>query len=789
MLNGLAGDIRQCCRHLRRSPGYAITAIATLTLAIGANSAIFNVVNAVILANLPVPQPEDLITIFTVDSKGATSGLSIPSMRAIQQRTSAFSGIFAFIGGGMEAFEVNGVPAADPVDEVFGDYYEALGIKPALGRFLGASETGNVAVIGYSAWQHFYQGSPDALGKIMLIAGKPHTIVGVHPKSFTGLIREVEPLATIPVGRELIENRKASYYTVIARLRKGIGVAEVQTQIAAVWPSVRAESAPDGGSDRASFLNRRIRIEPAARGVSYLRQRFTQPLFILTGIVAILLLLACVNLASVALARAHSRTPAYALRVALGASRWRLARLSIVESMILAIGGAIPGFAFAAWSSYGLAAFMWTGYGSVKLAVAPNPRVGLFTLALAVGAAILCSLIPALRTGRTFHGSGSRVTGGSRFTGRALVAIQIALSFSIVCSAALFGRSLIGLVRHDFGFASDKLLVAQLFPRATYRGFDKSAYHRQLLEKLHQIPGVQSAAIAHERPIGFRRKAIVQPSGAAPNLQFVTPGFFETMKIPILRGRDFDLNDGIDRPHVALVSATLARAMGADPIGRHFKVSGEDGEFEIIGIVGNTERDPRVTDNGEFYGAILQAPKYLSYANAIVRTQDDPVRLSESLRRQIESLGHEHPLQIETVDAELNRALSVERVLALLAGSFGAFALLLAAIGLFGLLSYTVSRRTAEIGVRVALGASRGSIAWLTLHEVMILLAIGLTSGLAIAVLGGRAIKALIFGVSAYDPAAIAIGIATLVAVSLASSLIPCLKASRIDAAAALRVQ
>src|SRR6516165_8894170 len=168
MLNGLAGDIRQCCRHLRRSPGYAITAIATLTLAIGANSAIFNVVNAVIPASLPVPQPEDLITIFTVDSKGATSGLSIPSMRAIQQRTSAFSGIFAFIGGGMEAFEVNGVPAADPVDEVFGDYYEALGIKPALGRFLGASETGNVAVIGYSAWQHFYQGSPDALGKIML---------------------------------------------------------------------------------------------------------------------------------------------------------------------------------------------------------------------------------------------------------------------------------------------------------------------------------------------------------------------------------------------------------------------------------------------------------------------------------------------------------------------------------------------------------------------------------------------------------------------------------------------
>ena len=788
MLNGLAGDIRQCCRHLRRSPGYAITAIVTLALAIGANSAIFNVVNALILASLPVPQPEDLITISTIDSRGATRGLSIPSMRALQQRTSAFSGIFAFSGGGMEAFEVNGVPAADSADEVSGDYYEALGIKPALGRFLGAGETGNVAVIGYNAWQRFYQGSPDALGKTMLINGKPYTIVGVHPKSFTGLIREVDPLATIPVARERIEDRKASYYTVIARLRKGIDAAGVQTQIDTVWPSIRTEFAPDG-SDRESFLKRRIRSEPAARGISYLRQRFTRPLFILTGIVAILLLLACVNLASVALARAHSRTPEYALRAALGASRWRLARLSVAESVILAIGGAIPGFAFAAWSGHGLAEFMWTGYGSVKLAVAPNFRVGLFTVTLAAGAAILCSLIPALRTGRAFHGSGSRVTGGSRFTGRALVAIQVALSFSIVCSAALFGRSLIGLLRHDFGFASDKLLVAQLFPHSTYSGFDKSVYYRQLLEKLHQIPGVQSAAIAYDRPIGFRRKEIVQPSGAAPNLQFVTPGFFETLKIPVLRGRDFNLNDGIDRPHVALVSATLARAMGVDPIGRHFKISGEDGEFEIIGIVGNTERDPRVTDNGEFYGAILQAPKYLSYANAIVRTQGDPVRLSQSLRRQIESLGREHPLQIETVSSELNRALSVERVLALLAGFFGAFALLLAAIGLFGLLSYTVSRRTAEIGVRVALGASRGSIAWLTLREVAILLAAGLTSGLAIAVLGATAIKALIFGVSAYDPAAIAISIVTLVAVALASSLIPCLKASRIDAAVALRVQ
>src|SRR5215472_8383150 len=334
MLNGLAGDIRQCCRYLRRSPGYAITAIVTLALAIGPNSAIFNVVNALILASLPVPQPEDLITIPTIDSRGATRGLSIPSMRALQQRTSAFSGIFAFSGGGMEAFEVNGVPAADSGDEVFGDYYETLGIKPALGRFLAAGETGNAAVLGYGAWQRFYQGSPDALGKTMLIAGKPYTIVGVHPKSFTGLIREVDPLATIPVARERIEDRKASYYTVIARLRKGIDASAAQARIDTVWPSVRAEFAPDG-ADRASFLNRRIRIEPAARGISYLRQRFTRPLFILTGIVAILLLLACVNLASVALARAHSRTPEYALRAALGASRWRLARLSIAESVIL----------------------------------------------------------------------------------------------------------------------------------------------------------------------------------------------------------------------------------------------------------------------------------------------------------------------------------------------------------------------------------------------------------------------------------------------------------------------
>jgi predicted permease len=783
-MTGLPGNLRHALRTLRKSPGFALTAILTLALGIGANSAIFNVVNALLLASLPVAHPDRLIEISTIDPKDSKHGLSIPAFRSISDRSSSFSGMFAWIGGGMESLEMNGVPIATGVDEIAGDYYQVLGIRPALGRFLTREDTG-VAVLGYSAWQRFYHGSRDVLGKALLINGKPFTIVGVHPKSFTGLIREVEPSATIPISNF---DPASSYFTVIARLRDHVDAAQARVQLEAMWPSIREQTAPASAPDREAFLKRRIREDPAAQGVSYLRERFTRPLYTLSVIVGILLLLACVNLANVALARAHGRAAEYSIRAALGASRWRLAQASLAESILLAILGAVPGFAFADWSSRHLADFMWTGYGRMALRLEPNLRIALFTTAVASLAAILFGVFPAWRAGREFRqGSGSRVTGQLGLAGRTLVTVQIALSFAIVCAALLFGRSLVNLLRQDPGFASDRLLVAQLFPRTSYAGIDKQAYYRQLFEALNSIPGVSSASIANSRPLGFVQKETILPASVMADSQLVAPGYFDTVGMRILRGRDFDFNDAEGRPRVAVVNASLARLLGPAVVGQRVKIGNGKDEYQVVGIVSDAERDPHISNLPAIYGMIFQQPKFLAYVAAVVRTPGDPAQLSGALRQTVEALGREYPLQIDTVRDELNRSLTPERTLALLAGFFGALALLLAAVGLYGLLSYTVSRRTAEIGIRVALGATRGGIAGLILREVAMLLGIGLGAGLGIALAGTRAAAALLYGLTAHDPSTIAIAAGALIVIALLAAVIPSTRAASIDPAVALR--
>jgi putative ABC transport system permease protein len=783
MFTGIPGDLRQALRALRKSPGFALTAILTLALGIGANSAIFNVVNALLLASLPVSHPDRLLEISTLDPKDSKRGLPIPAFESIADRANLFSGMFAWVGGGMENIEMNGTSTAGSVDEIAGDYYEVLGIRPALGRLLAREDSG-VAVLGYEAWQRFYHGDKDLLGKAVLVNGKPYTIVGVHPKSFTGLIREVEASATIPVD----ETYRKSNFTVIGRLRDHAGAEQARVQLEAIWPSIREQTAPDSAPERDAFLARRIQEQPARQGVSYLRERFTQPLYMLSGIVGILLLLACVNLANLALARAHGRTAEYRIRAALGASRWRLAQTSLAESVLLSVLGAIPAFAFANWSSRYLADFMWTGYGRMALSLDPDFRMVLFTAAVASAAAMLSGFFPAWRAGREFRqGSGSRIAGSLGLAGRVLVTVQVALSFAIVCAALLFSRSLLNLLKRDPGFASDRLLVAQLFPRSTYSGFDKSAYHRQLLRTLNEIPGVTAASIANSRPLGFMRRETILPANVTADFQLAAPGYFDTVGMRFLRGRDFDFNDADGRPRVAIVSVSLARLLGTGVIGQHVKIGSEKDEFEVVGIVADAERDPRVSNLAAIYGMIFQHPKYLGYSAAVLRAPGDPALLSRALRRSIESLGREYPLQIESVRDELNRSLTPERTLALLAGFFGALALLLAAIGLYGLLSYTVSRRTPEIGIRVALGATPGGIAWLILREVAILLGIGLAAGLVIALAGARAATALLYGFSGHDPATIAMSAGALIAIGVLASLLPSSRAAAIDPAIALR--
>ncbi len=808
MLSNILTDLRHAARALRKNPGYTCTALVTFTLAIGINSAIFTLANALIFASLPVPRPERLYQISTLSPKGGQGNLSIPAFQLIEKRASVFENVFAWLGGGMENLEMNGILFAGSVDEVAGDYYSTLGIHPALGRFITPADVGldrftpsRVAVLGYRAWQDRYHSDPGVLGKTLSINGMPYTIIGVHPQSFPGLIREAAADATVPVTASAavadhVYDRKNAYYTVIGRLRDGVDSRQARAQIDTLWPAIRDSTAPDLQPDRAYFLARRIQIEPAAHGISYLRERFTQPLYILFGIVALLLLLACVNLATVALARSHGRAAELSVRAALGASRWRLLRASLVESILLACAGVVPALVFAYWGSYQMAHFMWRGYVPLALSVAPSPRVLLFTTGLAVAAAVLSGLLPAWRAGQqdpaaVINPAGSRVAGGLGLSGRILVAFQIALSFAILTGALMFSRSLNQVFRRDPVFEADRLLVAQLFPRSTYHGFDNLAYFRQLLDSLRSMPGVTSAALAHDRPIGLPFKKTLYPANVTADYRLISPGFFDTLGIRLLRGRDFDLRDDATRPQIAIVSAKLARLLvpSGDAIGMRLRIGDLKGEVAIVGIAADaTLDDPRVPDAPAIYVPIFQQqPDYMGWSEAILRTPGNPAGLRRALRSQIESLGREYPLLIETVGDEFDHSMLPERVLALLTTFFGAAGLLLAAVGLYGLLAYTVSRRTAEIGVRVALGASRRAILSLVLRDVAMLLGFGLTAGLAISLAGARLTATVLSGLPSRDVPALIIAAGVLISTAVLAGLVPALRADRIDPAIALR--
>jgi len=796
MLSDFGTDLRDAARTLRKNPGFTLTALVTIALAIGANSAIFTLANALLLTSLPVSHPDRLFEIFTLDSKGEKGKLSMPAFRLIQSQAGIFTSALAWRGGAVENLEVNGITFVGLVDGIGGDYYATLGIRPALGRFITREDIGldhsRVAVIAYRDWQERYHGEPGVIGKTILIDGEPYTIIGVHPKSFPGLIRENAADATIPFDAEALRDRKSAENTVIGRLRDGVSPPQARVRLETIWPSIRQATAADGAPEYNSFLARRIRIEAAARGVSYLRDQFAHPLYILLGIVALLLLLACVNLANLALAQAHGRATERSVRAALGASRWRLIRGSLSESFLLAIGGAVPGLAFAYWGSNHLAQLMWQGFTPLVLSFAPDVRVVLFTAAVTVSTGTLFGLLPAWRAGgqdpaALIQRGSPKAAGGLGVAGRALVVTQIALSFAILAGALLLSRSVGNIVQRDPGFSRDRLLVAQLFPRSTYRGLDKPAYFRRLLESLRAIPAVTAATLKTSLPVGP-----IVPANVSATYHLVAPGFFDTLGIPILRGRDFTMHDDESRPLVAIVSAKLARVVSpsGDAIGRRVRIGDLKGEFEIVGIAGDaTLDDPRTPNAPVIYGATFQNPDLLEYSQAILRTPGDPAWLVRAFRERIESLGREYPLRIQTVKEQYDVALLPERMLMLLTSFFAAVGLLLAAVGLYGLLSYTVLRRTGEIGIHVALGATPGAILALVMRDVAMLVALGLAAGVAIAAAGARAIAAFLYGLSSHDPVTLAFAAGVLVLVAVIASFIPATRAVRIDPVTALHYE
>jgi predicted permease len=806
-------DARYTIRVLIKSPVVTTVAVVSLALGIGANTAIFSLINALVLRPLPVHDPQQLVSIslLSPDSQTDNDPLSMPMFEEIERNQQVFLGMFAW-SEPMATFESDGTRYAAGLNRVTGDYFSTLGVRPLLGRLItpedGALEiAAHVAVLHYRFWQTRYNGDPTVIGKTILVNGHPFTIIGVTTKDFAGLSIDHGSDVTVPIGRSGNDPaaRRYLWLEVIARLKPRVTLQQARAQMNILWPGVLMATVPEDyqGASRARFFARRIHMKSAATGTSYLmRERFSRPLAVLMGLVGLVLLIACVNLANLMLARAAARRQELGIRVALGASGWRLMRQMLTESLLISIAGASLGMAVASWVSRVLVKTMWTGLTPPTLDPSLDLRVLAFTAATAVLTGLLFGLVPAYRASRTCPASALQqnlrtISGGAGALSKILVSAQVALSLVLVIGASLFVRSLQKLRTIDPGFRREGVLVMQLLQQPGREKIpNRTLYYRQLAESLSRLPGVESVSYSHMGPLlpyEFKEPVLVASSHDAP-IQAITdnvgPGFFHLIGMRLLAGREFNWRDNQSASRLAVISESLSRRLLAsgNPIGRKIDVGSQPDHkgVEIVGVVNSASlwklqsQEPLAV-----YFSFLQEQSDQPLLD--IRTAGDSLVLAPSARRTLESLGYHFPMTTRTMEQRADIVLTEERIIAILSVSFGGLALVLSSVGLYGLVSYTVVQRTSEIGIRMALGADRKSVLRLILGQVMWLVLAGCAVGVPAALSASRFIASMLFAVSPYDPVSIALSAAGLLAIALFAGYLPARRASHMDPMTALR--
>src|SRR6266404_284 len=818
-------SLRYALRVLAKNPGFTTVAILSLALGIGANTAIFTLINVLILRDLPVRQPERLVYLSAV-RQGSKITLSYPIFREIERGQRVFSGLIGWGGNWMPNVEVNGVLSRDRVLSVTGNCYSELGAAPFLGRLLTPEDeslsggaNSQVAVIGYEFWQRRFGGALDVVGRQIRIEGHPFTIIGVTRKWFTGLTTGEPPEITVPLtampliqsGEFELESRSLLWLHPVGRLKDGVTLEQARAQLQSFWPDVllATASTQTPGLRRQTFLSMGLDVSSAEKGFAGgLRTQFARPLYVLAGIVGLILLVACVNLANLMLARAAARRHEMSVRVAIGASRWSLAQQVLTESLSLSLAGALLGLAFAYWGSRFLVLLMTQGNQvPVSLDLSPDLRILSLTISVAILTGVLFGLAPAWRSSREDPASVLQqnvrsLSGGANKLSKALIITQVALSLVLLLGAGLFVRSFQRLRAVDLGFKQSSLLQIRLNPKpGGYDKLDMGSYHKQLVQRIASIPGVSSVGFADfSIPSSQAWHETVSSSPADPNtgIHFiadgatVSPGFFHMLGIPLLRGRDFDETEDQRHPHVAIVSSSLAERLfpNGDAIGKtiRFGFMPEYQNMEIIGIAGNARIfELRNAAGPVVYFSDLQTPS--QWGNLIVRTNESPEALKKTVGHEIESLGHEYALSTKTIPQVISQELVEEHVTAMLSGFFAALALLLASIGLYGLMSYTVTRRTREIGIRVAVGAQRENVLWLVLRETLALALFGIAIGIPSAITAARLIATMLFGLSPSDLPTIAAVSLLLLLVALFAGYLPARRTSAIEPIVALRAE
>jgi predicted permease len=822
-------SLRRTFRVLAKNPGFTTVAILSLALGIGANTAIFTLINALLLRNLPVRQPKRLVEVSLVHL-WRKDPFSYPMFRELERGQRVFTGLigvdlgYQWHAGKMLNVEVNGTLSQNHLLWVTENFYSELGVAPYLGRLftpgdagLGNGVASEVAVISFEFWQRRLGGVPDVVGKQIRVEGHPFTIIGVTRKWFTGLTRGEPPEITLPLSAApLIEDgtfsldRGGAYWLfVMGRLKDGVSIEEARAQLQSFWPGVlRATADTRQGSRLQAYLSMRLDVSSAAVGVAEdLRSQFTRPLSVLAGLAGLTLLTACLNLASLMLAHAAARSNEMSMRVVLGASRWSLVRQVLVESLALSLSGALLGLLFAYWACRLLLLLIMQGNSMlVALDLSPDLRVLSFTIFLAVFTGILFGIVPAwrcslLNPAPALQQGTHNLSGRTGKFGKMLVSSQVAFSLVLLLGAGLLAKSFERLRSSDLGFQMDNVLEVTLYPRpGASQDLDMNSYHSQLLERVSSIPGVLSAGYSNNSMVGGQElgwQDDVSPESDDPAATvkvraygtMVSPVFFRTLGIPLIRGRDFNQTDDKRHPHVAIVSSSLAERLfpNGDAVGKRIRIVANR-NIEIVGVAGDARIfDLRDVAAPAIFLSYLQTPP--AWGGLVVRTKGPPERLAKTVGREIESLGREYPFWTGTVAQAMSQQLAKERVTAMLSGFFAFLAVLLACVGLYGLTSFAVSRRTREIGIRVALGAQRENVLWIVLRETLVLALFGVAIGIPSALAATRLIASMLFGLSPSDIPTITAVSLLLLSAALFAGYLPARRASAVDPIVALRAE
>ncbi|HTR36918.1 MAG TPA: ABC transporter permease [Bryobacteraceae bacterium] len=848
-MGSIVNDVRFALRSFRKSPLFTGVAVLSLALGIGANTAVFTLLDQVLLRLLPVKNPRELVLLnmrgFHYGSNWGYNALSYPMYRDFSEHNSVFTGMFCRFGTDI-SLGFNGQTERTNAELVSGTYFPVLRVGAALGRTFTPDDNrvpgGHpVAVLSYAFWQTRFASDPHVLGKTIVVNGHNFTVVGVAQQGFDGVELGYVPQIFVPVmmrpqlmplmDEQLdFNNRRTRWVNVFGRLKPGVSREQAQASLQPFFHGmlemeVKEAAFKDASAEiRTRFLQNVIQVLPGSQGRQYVQEKLAAPLWVLMALTAGVLLIACANVASLLIARATARQKEIAIRLAIGAGRLRIMRQLLVESLLLACTGGVLGMVLAIWTDRLLLAFLpQDQMVSMKLSASPDLRVLLFTMAVSVATAVLFGLAPALRCTQpdvapTLKDTSGGVVGGGmhvRFR-KTLVMLQVTLSLVLLVGAGLFIRSLRNLRDMGPGFPADHLVSFQVDPSLDgYTSARTKIFYRQLTDTLASIPGVHAVGLASVRILEFNEwdnwltiEGYHPRSGETPDayMNSISPGYFEALGVPVLAGRAFNLQDtGTVQhgpkptdlsPRVVVVNEKFAKKFfgsAGNAIGRHVGFGIDPNtktDMEIVGVV----KDIKYTSLRDEIPIQMFIPylanDFVAGMTVYFRTSVDPAQVAAAARSKVRDLDSNLPLYgFRTVDQQVSNSLVIERLIATLSAVFGALATLLAIIGLYGVMAYTVARRTREIGIRMALGAVEGHVIWMVMREVLVLVLIGVVCGLGVAFALARLVQTQLYGVAGYDPLTLALAAAGLAIVACAAGYLPALRASRVDAMNALRYE